>query len=78
MSVGQTIQTLKVRMAEHKVAVCNGNMDYAITRHSKEETGLHETLDLSPFFYHINDCSSLLGLQSSSSCLFLCVIWSNR
>ena len=50
MSVGQTIQTLKVRMAEHKVAVCNGNMDYAITRHSKEETGLHETLDLSPFF----------------------------
>lgn len=53
MYVGQTKQTLKVRVAEHKVAVCNGNMDYAIARHYKEKNVLHETLDLSPFFFFI-------------------------
>ncbi len=34
--VGQTKRNLKLRIAEHKAAVRNENMDYAIVRHYKE------------------------------------------
>ena len=34
--VGQTKRCLKLRIAEHKAAIRNGNMDYAIARHYKE------------------------------------------
>ena len=34
--VGQTKRNLKVRIAEHKAAIRNGNMEYAIARHYKE------------------------------------------
>lgn len=34
MYVGQT--NLKLRVAEHKATIRNGNMDYAIARHYKE------------------------------------------
>ena len=35
--VGQTKRHLKLRIAEHKAAIRNGNMDYAIARHYKEK-----------------------------------------
>ncbi len=34
--VGQTKRNFKLRIAEHKAAIRNGNMDYAIARHYKE------------------------------------------
>ena len=37
MYVGLTKRHLKLRVAEHKAAVRNGNMDYAIARHYKEK-----------------------------------------
>ncbi len=33
---GQTKRNLKLRIAEHKAAIRNKNMNYAITRHYKE------------------------------------------
>ena len=36
--IGQTKRNLKVRIAEHKAAIRNGNMDYAIARHYKERS----------------------------------------
>ncbi|XP_045889185.1 uncharacterized protein LOC123959274 [Micropterus dolomieu] len=37
MYVGQTKRNLKVRVAEHKAAIRNENMDYAISRHYREK-----------------------------------------
>ena len=37
VSVGQTKRNLKLRIAEHKASIRNGNMDYAIARHYKEK-----------------------------------------
>lgn len=37
MYIGQTKRNLKLRIAEHKGAIRNGNMDYAIARHYKEK-----------------------------------------
>lgn len=36
--VGQTKRNLKLRIAEHKAAIRNGNMDYAIAKHYKEHS----------------------------------------
>lgn len=35
--IGQTKRNLKLRIAEHKAAIRNGNMDYAIARHCREK-----------------------------------------
>ena len=35
--IGQTKRNLKIRIAEHKAAIRNGNMDYAIARHYKDK-----------------------------------------
>ena len=37
MYAGQTKHHLKLRVAEHKAAIRNGYMDYAIARHYKEK-----------------------------------------
>lgn len=65
--VGQTKRNLKLRIAEHKAAIRNENMDYAIARHYKERNhasaaslkfiGIERVnpnltkKDLSPFFF---------------------------
>ena len=43
--VGQTKRALKTRIAEHKAAIRNNNMDYAIARHyAKAQHGSAATL----------------------------------
>lgn len=46
MYVGQTKCSLKLRISEHKAAIWNSNMDYAIARHNKERNDGSDPSDL--------------------------------
>lgn len=41
MNVGQTKRNLKLRVAEHKATIRNGNMDYATAGHYKKKKKKH-------------------------------------